>query len=118
MDRETEEYLAKIRKTIAESKQMVESAKLRFSETDRMLEESGTSREEIMKMRFTPEQKKAVNAANGYYIAIFDQREKKFSLKESVKSACIKLKSCSCLKHLLNNFIFISIGMGNNHVDT
>jgi hypothetical protein len=62
MNKETEEYLAKIRKTIAESKQMVESAKLRFAETDRMLEESGTSREEIMKMRFTPEQKKAVNA--------------------------------------------------------
>lgn len=62
MNKETEEYLAKIRKTIAESKQMVESAKLRFVETDRMLEESGTSREEIMKMRFTPEQKAAVNA--------------------------------------------------------
>ena len=62
MDRETEEYLAKIRKTIAESKQMVESVKLRFAETDRMLEESGTTREEVMKMRFTPGQKEAVNA--------------------------------------------------------
>jgi hypothetical protein len=62
MNRETEEYLAKIRKTIAESKQMVESAKLRFAETDRMLEESGTTREEVMKMRFSPEQKEAVNA--------------------------------------------------------
>ena len=62
MNKETEEYLAKIRKTIAESKQMVESAKLRFAETDRMLEESGTTREEVMKMRFTPEQKEAVNA--------------------------------------------------------
>jgi len=62
MDRETEEYLAKIRKTIAESKQMVESVKLRFAETDRMLEESGTTREEVMKMCFTPEQKEAVNA--------------------------------------------------------
>ena len=62
MNRETEEYLAKIRKTIAESKQMVESVKLRFAETDRMLEESGTTREEVMKMRFTSEQKEAVNA--------------------------------------------------------
>lgn len=62
MDKSTEEYLAKIRKTIAESKQMVESVKLRFAETDRMLEECGTSREEIMKMRFTPEQRVAVNA--------------------------------------------------------
>lgn len=62
MDRKTEEYLEKIRKTIAESKRMVDSVKLRFAETDRMLEESGTSREEVMKMRFTPEQKVAVNA--------------------------------------------------------
>lgn len=62
MNRETEEYLAKIRKTIAESKRMVDSVKLRFAETDRLLEESGTSREEVMKMRFTSEQKEAVNA--------------------------------------------------------
>ena len=65
MNKETEEYLAKIRKTMAESKQMVESAKLRFAETDRMLEESGTTREEVMKMRFSPEQKEAVNAELG-----------------------------------------------------
>ena len=62
MDKSTEEYLAKIRKTIAESKQMVEMAKLRFAETDRMLAESGTSREEVMKMSFSEEQKEAVNA--------------------------------------------------------
>lgn len=62
MDRETEEYLAKIRKTIAESKNMVETVKLRFAETDRMLAESGTSREEVMKMRFTSQQREAVNA--------------------------------------------------------
>jgi hypothetical protein len=62
MDKSTEEYLAKIRKTIAESKQMVEMAKLRFAETDRMLAESGTSREEVMKMRFSAEQLATVNA--------------------------------------------------------
>ena len=62
MDAATEEYLAKIRKTIAESKQMIETVKLRFAETDRMLEASGTSREEVMKMRFSAEQREAVNA--------------------------------------------------------
>ena len=61
MDREMEEYLAKIRKTVAESKQMIESVKLRFAETDRLLSESGTSREEVANFRFTPEQRKAVN---------------------------------------------------------
>ena len=61
MDREMEEYLAKIRKTVAESKQMIESVKLRFAETDRLLAESGTSREEVANFRFTPEQRKAVN---------------------------------------------------------
>lgn len=61
MDKETEEYLAKIRKTVAESKQMIESVKLRFAETDRLLAESGTSREEVANFRFTPEQRKAVN---------------------------------------------------------
>ena len=62
MEKSTKEYLDKIRLTIAESKRMVESVKLRFAETDRMLEESGTSREEVMKMRFSPDQKAAVNA--------------------------------------------------------
>lgn len=61
MDAATEEYLAKIRKTIAESKQMIETVKLRFAETDRMLEASGTSREEVMKMHFSEAQREAVN---------------------------------------------------------
>ena len=61
MNNDTDEYLAKIRKTIADSKRMVESVKLRFAETDRMLEESGTTREEVKSFRFTPEQRKAVN---------------------------------------------------------
>ena len=59
---ETEAYLAKIRKTVSESKNLVESAKLRIAETDRMLEDSGTTREEVMKFSFTAAQKEAVNA--------------------------------------------------------
>ena len=59
---ETEAYLAKIRKTVSESKSLVESAKLRMVETDRMLESAGTTREEVMKFSFTAAQKEAVNA--------------------------------------------------------
>ena len=59
---ETEAYLAKIRKTVRESKNLVESAKLRMVETDRMLESAGTTREEVMKFSFTDDQKEAVNA--------------------------------------------------------
>ena len=59
---ETEAYLAKIRKTVSESKSLVESAKLRMVETDRMLESAGTTREEVMKFSFSSSQKEAVNA--------------------------------------------------------
>jgi hypothetical protein len=58
---ETEAYLAKIRKTIKDSKNLIESVKLRMSETDRMLEDSGTTREEVIKLSFNAEQKEAVN---------------------------------------------------------
>ena len=58
---ETEAYLAKIRKTVRESKNLVESVKLRMAETDRMLENSGTTREEVMKFSFSESQKAAVN---------------------------------------------------------
>ena len=58
---ETEAYLAKIRKTVRESKNLVESAKLRMVETDRMLESAGTTREEVMKFSFSSSQKEAVN---------------------------------------------------------
>ena len=61
MNRETEEYLAKIKKTIADSKLMIESVKLRFAETDRLLADSGTSREEVKKFSFTREQCAVVN---------------------------------------------------------
>ena len=59
---ETEAYLAKIRQTVRESKSLVESAKLRIAETDRMLEDAGTTREEVMKFSFGASQKEAVNA--------------------------------------------------------
>ena len=59
---ETEAYLAKIRKTVSESKSLVESAKLRMVATDRMLEGAGTTREEVMTFLFTAAQKEAVNA--------------------------------------------------------
>ena len=58
---ETEAFLAKIRKTVSESKSLVESAKLRMAETDRMLESAGTTREEVMKFSFSSSQKEAVN---------------------------------------------------------
>ena len=40
-ERETQAYLARIRKTIAESNRLVEQAGLRIRETDRMLEQQG-----------------------------------------------------------------------------
>ena len=61
MDKSTKEYLDGIRRTIAESKRLVESAKLRFAETDRLLAESGTTREEVRNFKFTQEQLRAVN---------------------------------------------------------
>ena len=58
---ETEEFLAKIRKTIAESDRLVSQAELRIAETDRMLEKQGLTREQVMGMRFTDEQREMVN---------------------------------------------------------
>lgn len=59
--RETEAYLARIRKTIADSERLVEAAKLRMAETDRMLAKQGLTREQVMGFRFTGEQREAVN---------------------------------------------------------
>ena len=60
-DMETEAYLARIRRTIAESSRLVEQADLRIRETDRMLESQGLTREQVMGMRFTDAQREAVN---------------------------------------------------------
>ena len=61
MDRETEAYLARIRRTIAESNRIVEQAELRIAETDRMLEQQGLTREQVMNFHFTDEQREMVN---------------------------------------------------------
>lgn len=59
--RETEAYLARIRRTIAESDRLVEAARLRMAETDRMLESQGLTREQVLNLRFSEEQREAVN---------------------------------------------------------
>ena len=58
---EIEEYLAKIRKTISESEALVEQAERRIAETDELLERIGVTREELRRMRPTPEQMQLVN---------------------------------------------------------
>ena len=55
-------YLARIRKTVEDSKRLVSQVGLRIAETDRMLEKQGLSREQVMAMRFTEAQVEAVNA--------------------------------------------------------
>ena len=60
-DRDTEAYLARIRRTIAESSRLVEQAGLRMAETDRLLESQGLTREQVMGFRFTAAQREAVN---------------------------------------------------------
>lgn len=54
-------YLARIRRTVSESEALVASAELRMQETDRLLESQGLTREQVLALRFTKEQKLAVN---------------------------------------------------------
>ena len=61
-DRNTEAYLARIRKTIEESSRLVEQVGLRIRETDRMLEQQGLTREQVMAMHFSDAQMEAANA--------------------------------------------------------
>ena len=61
-NKDVDAYLAKIRKTIADSENIVSQAKLRIAETDRMLESQGLTREQVMAMRFSEAQMEAVNA--------------------------------------------------------
>ena len=56
-----DDYLARIRKTIAESEALVAQTELRMRETDRLLESQGLTREQVMSLRFSNEQKLAVN---------------------------------------------------------
>jgi len=62
MDRqeECEAYLAKINKTVTEARALVDAVRLRVAETDRMLEKQGLTREQVMSMRITPEQRELV----------------------------------------------------------
>lgn len=58
---EVEEYLARIRKTIADSQSVIEAANLRIQETDRLLESQGLTREQVLNFKVTPEHRLAVN---------------------------------------------------------
>ena len=62
LDKETKAYLARIRKTIEDSQHLVEQAGLRIRETDRMLEQQGLTREQVMAMHFSDAQIEAANA--------------------------------------------------------
>jgi len=58
---EVDEYLARIRKTVAESEALIAEAKLRIAETDRLLASQGLTRQQVLEMEFTKEQRLAVN---------------------------------------------------------
>ena len=60
-DKDVQAYLARIRKTIADSKNLVSQVELRIAETDRMLERQGLTREQVMAMTFSDAQLDAVN---------------------------------------------------------
>ncbi len=60
-EEETRAYLARIRKTIADSESMVSQVELRLAETDRMLAQQGLTREQVMQMKFTDAHLEAVN---------------------------------------------------------
>lgn len=58
---DTEAYLARIRRTIAESNRLVDQVELRIRETDRALEAQGLTREQVMGIRLSDEQRVAMN---------------------------------------------------------
>ena len=60
-DRKLREYLAGIRKTIAESESMLSQVELRMAETDRMLASQGMTREQVLSLQFSDEQLEAAN---------------------------------------------------------
>ena len=61
-EKDVKEYLARIRKTIADSERVVSQAALRIAETDRLLERQGLTREQVMAMHFSEAQIESVNA--------------------------------------------------------
>ena len=60
-DKDVQAYLARIRKTIAESENLVSQTELRIAETDRMLERQGLTREQVLNFHFTEAQREAAN---------------------------------------------------------
>ena len=60
-EKDLQAYLARIRKTIADSNSLISQAELRIAETDRMLEKQGLSREQLMQMHFSKAQIEAAN---------------------------------------------------------
>lgn len=58
---EVKEYLAKIRKTVADSRALVEQAQLRMQETDRFLAKQGLTREQVRNFKVSREHLLAVN---------------------------------------------------------
>lgn len=58
---EIQAYLAKIRKTVAESEAMAQKVDLRIQETDRLLASQGLTREQVLNLKFTDEQRELVN---------------------------------------------------------
>ena len=53
--------LARARKTVKAAKALLAEADLRIQETDRFLAQQGLTREQVMAMRFTPEQRALAN---------------------------------------------------------
>ena len=60
-DKEIKAYLARIRKTIADSNALVSQTELRIAETDRLLASQGLTREQVLGIRLTREQRRMVN---------------------------------------------------------
>lgn len=58
---DVERTLARARKTVAESRKMIEQMNLRIRETDRFLAQQGLTREQVRNMRFTREQRLLAN---------------------------------------------------------
>ena len=62
MDDDTQAYLERIRKTIAESEALMQGVELRMQETDRLLASQGLTREQLESLKVSPEQREQINA--------------------------------------------------------
>ena len=58
---EIEATLARARKTVADSRELIAQVQLRVQETDRFLAKQGLTREQVRSMRFTKEQRLVAN---------------------------------------------------------